>query len=181
MKNWLDKEGGNTGGLWGQLQPTVLIPCCLDSKSYVFFFTVSETWFLVAYMQCVLLILLADIFSHIWRLKGRKKNSPNINPKLKNIRRKCWSWESSYRGNLSLPGSPLRELDLCLNWLLLWWDSATRYVAPAKCIERENWIWHRPVSWECHLHESYWFICLNPSTTHIFSLGKVEKARVSWL
>lgn len=42
---------------------------------------------------------------------------------------------------------------------------------------KENWIWHGPISWEHHLHESYWFLCLNPSSTHILSVGKGEKAR----
>lgn len=65
----------------------------------------------------------------------------------------------------------------CLNWLLLGWASTTRYVTPAKCIEKENWIWHSPISWEHHLHESYWFLCLSPSPTHILSLGSMEKLR----
>lgn len=81
-----------------------------------YFFSVSETfkspWFLVTYMQCILLIPLADIFSHTWRLKEGEKILQNINPKLKNTRQKCWSWKPSYCGNLSLPSSPLRELDL---------------------------------------------------------------------
>lgn len=84
MKNWLDKEEANTGGLWGQLQPTALKPCCLDSDFFVdFFFPISETWFLVAYMQCILLIPLADIFSHIWRLKGREKKLSKHKPQTK--------------------------------------------------------------------------------------------------
>lgn len=45
-----------------------LIARCLESKSCVSFFSVSETfkspWFPVAYLQCVLLIPLADIFLH---------------------------------------------------------------------------------------------------------------------
>lgn len=116
--------------------------------------------------------------THIWRLKGVGGNSQNIAPSLKNISRKCWSWEPSYRGNSSLPGSPLRELDLCLNRLLGQWASTTRSVTTAKCIERESWIWHGPVSWEWHLHESHGFICLNASPAHIPSLGKVRKARL---
>lgn len=72
---------------------------------------------------------------------------------------------------------PSQRAGPCLNLLLFGWASTTRYMTPAKCIEKENWIWHGPISWEHHLHESYWFLCLSPSPTHILSLGSVEKAR----
>lgn len=114
---------------------------------------------------------------HIWRLKGMGKNPQNITPSLKNMSRKCWSWESSYLGN-SFARFPLWELDLCLKWLLLQWASTARCVTPAKCTERESWIWHGPVSWEWHLHESHGFICLNASPAPIPSLGKARKARL---
>lgn len=58
-------------------------------------FSFSETfkspWFLVASRQCVLLIPLADVFTHTWRLKGRgkKKTLQKVNHKLENLSRKC--------------------------------------------------------------------------------------------
>lgn len=56
--------------------------------TYYYFFLVSETfkfpWFLVAYMQYVLLIPPADIFSpHIWRLKGVGGKLSKHNPLTK--------------------------------------------------------------------------------------------------
>lgn len=53
-------------------------------------------------------------------VKGRGKNSPKHKPQTKNTRQKCWSWEPSYCGNLSLPSSPLRELDLA--WICCFSD-----------------------------------------------------------
>lgn len=50
---------------------------------------------------------------------------------------------------------PSQRAGPCLNWLLLGRASTTRYTTPAKRIEKENWIWHGPISWEHHLYESY--------------------------
>lgn len=115
MENWLKKRR-----LCGRpVRPTathILISCCLDSKSCVLYFSVSETlkspWFLVSYVQCVPLIPLADIFSHIWRLKGKKKNFPKHKPQTK---KEMLKLGACYRGNLGLPSSCLRHLDLACN------------------------------------------------------------------
>lgn len=47
-----------------------------------------------------------------------------------------------------------------LEWLLLSWALTTRFAAPAKWIEREDWIWQGPTTWEHHLYHSSQFICL---------------------
>lgn len=102
--------------------------------------------------------------THLEVKRKGKKLSPNINPKLKNISRKCWSWEPRYCGNLSLPSSPLREeplLELVASQMCL----NHKVHSTSTCIERESWTGHGPVSWECHLHAIYWFIWIHLQPT----------------
>lgn len=72
---------------------------------------------------------------------------------------------------------PSQTAGPCLQWLLPGWALTTSYVAPAKFIEKKNWIWHDPFSWEHHLYKSSWFLCLKPSPILILSVGRVEMSR----
>lgn len=169
---------------WETNYSPVLIFCCLDSKSCVWYFSVRETfkspWFLLSYKQCVLLIPMADIFSQIWRLKRKgKKPSQNINPTLKNISR-CWSW-SLVTVTTRVCQIPLSEI-----WPFAWNGHVSDglwpldlWLQPDGLKEKSGFGQAPPPGSIVYMTAPSSFVWL-PSHTHKCSVGKAEKASTSW-